>query len=336
MSAIERLTARFKSWTGYCEKKSREYLDDFTRNAGSGNYTCFGRDFTKLVNDGYDWNGEPWCDEYVDMNYVYEFGEDAARKLLGGFSAYTPASAQYFKNMGRWHTSNPREGDVIFFKNSSGICHTGYVTGCDGVYVYTNEGNTSSGSTLVANGGCVANKSYSLSYSRIAGYGRPDYSIVESSHYGEEFYTKLKSAGLVSDSAWQDYDAPTTKSQAVALIDKVTGGRWESEEADASVHWVQPHVISLCGKKIVTDKDQWLTYPDIPISKALLLALIDNATGGMTDTYNGRKTDHWGRNHLDSLCDKAIITTPEAWTDFEAQVSHAQTMALMAKAFLNT
>lgn len=192
MSAIERLTSRFKSWTGYCEKKSREYLDDFTRNAGSGNYTCFGRDFTKLVNDGYDWNGEPWCDEYVDMNFVYEFGEDTARKLLGGFNAYTPASAQYFKNMGRWHTSNPREGDVIFFKNSSGICHTGYVTGCDGIYVYTNEGNTSSGSTLVANGGCVANKSYSLSYSRIAGYGRPDYSIVEEDTLMSREYEELK------------------------------------------------------------------------------------------------------------------------------------------------
>lgn len=179
MDAIKRLTARFESWTGYCEKRSASQLDDFTANAGSNNYTCFGRDYTKLVNDGYDWNGEPWCDEYIDVNFVYEFGKETAKKLLGGFSAYTPASAQYFKNMGRWHTSNPREGDIIFFRNSSGICHTGYVRGNDGVYVYTNEGNTSASSGVVANGGCVANKKYSLSYSKIAGYGRPDYSIVE-------------------------------------------------------------------------------------------------------------------------------------------------------------
>ena len=32
---------------------------------------------------------------------------------------------------------------------------------------------------MVANGGCVRRKSYSLSYNRIAGYGRPDYSLVK-------------------------------------------------------------------------------------------------------------------------------------------------------------
>ena len=31
----------------------------------------------------------------------------------------------------------------------------------------------------MANGGCVRRKSYSLSYNRIAGYGRPDYSLVK-------------------------------------------------------------------------------------------------------------------------------------------------------------
>ena len=191
MDVIKRLTARFESWTGYCEKRSASQLDDFTANAGSNNYTCFGRDYTKLVNDGYDWNGEPWCDEYIDVNFVYEFGKETAKKLLGGFSAYTPASAQYIKNMGRWHTSNPREGDIIFFRNSSGICHTGYVRGNDGVYVYTNEGNTSSSSGVVANGGCVANKKYSLSYSKIAGYGRPDYSIAEEQLMSRE-YEELK------------------------------------------------------------------------------------------------------------------------------------------------
>ena len=34
--------------------------------------------------------------------------------------------------------------------------------------VYTVEGNTSAGSTLVANGGCVAKKSYADNYARIA------------------------------------------------------------------------------------------------------------------------------------------------------------------------
>lgn len=45
--------------------------------------------------------------------------------------------------------------------------------------VYTVEGNTSSLAGVVENGGCVREKSYTLSYSRIGGYGRPDYSLVK-------------------------------------------------------------------------------------------------------------------------------------------------------------
>ena len=41
--------------------------------------------------------------------------------------------------------------------------------------IYTVGGNTSGGSTLVANGGCVAKKSYSSSYSRISCIWRPKY-----------------------------------------------------------------------------------------------------------------------------------------------------------------
>ena len=40
------------------------------------------------------------------------------------------------------------------------------------------EGNTNGGSTLEANGGAVAKKSYPLNYSKIAGFGRPKYSNI--------------------------------------------------------------------------------------------------------------------------------------------------------------
>ena len=86
-------------------------------------------------------------------------------------------------------------------------------------------------------------------------------------------------------------------------------------------------------KKIITDKVQFLKNPDAPISKALLLALVDKATGGTNDKYKNRNADHWGRNHLDSLCDKAIINTPSAWTDFNGQVNKGQAIALICKAF---
>ena len=41
--------------------------------------------------------------------------------------------------------------------------------------IYTVEGNTSGGSTLVANGGGVAKKSYPSNYGRIACIWRPQY-----------------------------------------------------------------------------------------------------------------------------------------------------------------
>lgn len=95
------------------------------------------------------------------------------------FDDYTVASAQLYKNKKAWYSS-PKVGDQIFFTNSSGgICHTGLVYKVDSKYVYTYEGNTSSSSGVIANGGCVAAKKYELSYSRIAGYGRPKYDYEE-------------------------------------------------------------------------------------------------------------------------------------------------------------
>ena len=45
--------------------------------------------------------------------------------------------------------------------------------------VYTIEGNTSGACGVVFNGGGVARKSYALDYSKIAGYGRPDWSLAK-------------------------------------------------------------------------------------------------------------------------------------------------------------
>jgi hypothetical protein len=79
-----------------------------------------------------------------------------------------------YKKMNAWYSS-PQVGDQVFFKNSTRICHTGIVYAVDGSRVYTIEGNTTSAKGVVANGGCVAKKSYALNYSGIAGYGRPKY-----------------------------------------------------------------------------------------------------------------------------------------------------------------
>ena len=50
-----------------------------------------------------------------------------------------------------------------------------YLSSKYNLYVYTIEGNTSVASGVIANGGGVCRKKYSLSYNRIYGYGRPEY-----------------------------------------------------------------------------------------------------------------------------------------------------------------
>ena len=155
--------------------------------------------------------------------------------------------------------------------------------------------------------------------------------------YGELAYDKLVAKGFIagnSDSdVWKRYKEPSKVSAVLALIDKASGGMWTSDETDASAHWAQPHIISLCGKGIISDPKQWLENLDKDISNALYLALVDNMSGGTLDKYKGRVTDHWGRNHLDSLCDKALIATPYAWTDFNAAVPTANVLALLCNLF---
>ncbi|MCI8327328.1 MAG: peptidoglycan-binding protein [Lachnospiraceae bacterium] len=167
MAIVDQVITIALKEVGYLEKKSNAQLDDKTANAGRANYTKYGKNM--------GCNGQAWCDAFVDDCFVQAYGRETAKKLLGGFSNYTPTSAQYFKNMGRWHPSNPEVGDQIFFKNSIRICHTGLVYKMDSARVYTIEGNTSGASGVIANGGGVCKKSYSLNDAKIAGYGRPDY-----------------------------------------------------------------------------------------------------------------------------------------------------------------
>lgn len=159
---------------GYLEKKTNSQLNIKTANAGDANYTKYGRDM--------GCNGQPWCDAFNDWCFVQAYGRTKAQKMLGGFSNYTPTSTQYYKNMGRWYTSNPKPGDQIFFKNSIRICHTGLVYKVDTTRVYTIEGNTSGTGGVIANGGGVCKKSYLLSHPGIAGYGRPAYDITSASN----------------------------------------------------------------------------------------------------------------------------------------------------------
>ncbi len=190
-----KITPEFKKWVHYCEKNGKTQIgtydnpENFTKSAGTGNFTVFADLYYKKT--GINVQGQPWCDCFVDTVLIHLFGVDKAKQLLGGFSAYTPTSANYYKKMNRYY-KNPQEGDQIFFHNGTRIYHTGYVYKVENGIVYTIEGNTSSDKVLENEGGCVAYKQYPLGWTngsrRIDGYGRPGYSIVEVSQgYDEGF-----------------------------------------------------------------------------------------------------------------------------------------------------
>ena len=180
----EKVISLALSQEGYLEKASNAQLDDFKANAGNNNFTKFARDLDAIPGfyNGRK-NGFPWCDVFVDWLFVQPFGAENANKLLcqpdKSLGAGCGYSARYYKANGQFHTKDPKPGDQIFFTDSAGdVCHTGLVYKADKLFVYTVEGNTSTASGVVGNGGGVWRKQYALSYNRIYGYGRPMYDSV--------------------------------------------------------------------------------------------------------------------------------------------------------------
>ena len=173
------LIAIAEAEVGYLEKKSNSNLDSKTGNAGSKNYTKYARD---LHNAGYyqaNKNGYEWCEVFNDWCHWIASGKDAklAQEVIyqtGLYGAGCVWSAKCYRDAGRFY-STPKVGDQIYFGTKGNETHTGIVYKVDGSKVYTIEGNTSGASGVISNGGGVCKKSYSLSYAKIVGYGRPNY-----------------------------------------------------------------------------------------------------------------------------------------------------------------
>jgi hypothetical protein len=165
---------------GYLEKNSNDSLYDKTTNAGSANYTKYAND---LANWGFyqgSMQGQPWCDIFVDWCFCAAFGVADAKTITCQNpygSAACVSSMGYFQAVGQFYKT-PQPGDQIFFTRGEGSNHTGLVYKVDGNTVYTIEGNTNSDNGVVANGGAVKAKSYDINSSRIAGYGRPNYTQI--------------------------------------------------------------------------------------------------------------------------------------------------------------
>ena len=184
------------SQLGYMESNT---LDDISGTlAGSDNFTEFNWNMGDF-GVGYGTGNYDWCASFVsfcllqsrctEQNRI----SDWCRNHMGDAEYIwrevgCPKWAQNLEQTGYFEKSaanggdyTPKSGDLIFFRwaPDRAIGHIGIVVYADSERVYTVEGNTSGGSTMVSNGGGVHFKSYELSYSCIEGYGTPPYKTVE-------------------------------------------------------------------------------------------------------------------------------------------------------------
>lgn len=167
--AVNKLILIAKNEIGYLEKKSNSQLDSKTANAGENNYTKYWRDIKP------DYQGQPWCAAFVSWCFMETFGLDTAKKLLKHWPyVYCPTMADLFTL-----NSNPKVGDIVIFYRNGTFTHTGIVIKVSGDRFWTVEGNTSGGSTIIANGGGVCQKSYYNSNLPGTKFCTPNYSLVK-------------------------------------------------------------------------------------------------------------------------------------------------------------
>ncbi|MBQ4565476.1 MAG: RICIN domain-containing protein [Oscillospiraceae bacterium] len=163
------------SQAGYCEGS----LSGNPAYAGSNNYQKYGQWYDANV-DNIGVTYAAWCAAFVS----WCANQAGIPSDIMYYHAYCPYGVNFFKNQGRFQYAAsrggsyiPNPGDIIYFApaGSSTSSHVGIVRYVADGYVYTVEGNTSGQNGEVNEGGGVFLKSYSLSYSRIYGYGTPAY-----------------------------------------------------------------------------------------------------------------------------------------------------------------
>ena len=207
MSVIDKLIQIANAEVGYLEKSSNSQLDSKTANAGTANYTKYWRDIKP------EYQGQPWCACFVTWCFTKAFGKDNAQKLLKHYPyVYCPTMASLFTL-----NANPTVGDIVIFKHNGTFTHTGIVTGVNGDYFTTIEGNTNGGSTIIANGGGVCRKSYYNSNLPGTKFCTPDWSIVEESEdLTMSQYNELKS--LIEKQSAEIADLKNINQQLVNVV----------------------------------------------------------------------------------------------------------------------
>lgn len=146
---------------GYLEKASNSNLDDFTANAGSKNYTKYGR--------WYGLNGEPWCAIFVSWcaNRA-EVPTSAIPKYAScttGMKSFKDAGCFYYSSANGGNYT-PKYGDIFFIGTKTSSSHTGIVTSVSNSTITVVDGNW---------GDKVSEHTYKLTDSSLAGFASPAY-----------------------------------------------------------------------------------------------------------------------------------------------------------------
>lgn len=178
---------------GYKEKETNSQLDDKTANAGDGNWTKYARD---LYAAGYyqaNKNGYAWCDMWVDWVFLQLAGSKEKGEWLECQTGLYGAGCEWSSNCYRWadrFDKNPQPGDQIFFGTAGSEEHTGIVEKIENGMVHTIEGNASN---------MVKRCTYSLTSSKIVGYGHPRFDAETEVEEVDEPITGTPSTGSVED-----------------------------------------------------------------------------------------------------------------------------------------
>ncbi len=140
---------------------------------GSNKYGADGDWDEKLY--GFDAATVAWCDVFADYAFIHNFGYELGTKMTfqdKGGSALCSRSAELYQQNGHWFSS-PEVGDQIFFYYGGAINHTGIVVAVNGNDITCVEGNFADSVSRTYYNWTISNQ--------IAGYGRPNWRLVNNS-----------------------------------------------------------------------------------------------------------------------------------------------------------
>ena len=248
---------------GYLEKSKAaveadpSVLYDFKEGAGSDNYTKYAVEQWEERYFNGKKQGVAWCAVFVGWCFLKAYGKDKALQLQcqpksGNAGAGCGAASNYYKQKNRWR-SDPEKGDQIFFTDGKQMTHTGLVEYVEGNKVHTIEGNCDGG---------VRRRSYDLNATRIAGYGHPDWTIME-----EEGETDMEQAKVVlpSGASGSTVNMRKQPSKSAELREQVPvgstveviedQGQWCKVAYDGKIGWMMSNYLEYLNQDGQPDTD---------------------------------------------------------------------------------